>query len=79
MWASADIFGATLDWRRRFNVSSVGSRRWHQRKSGSLLSTPARIAIKCALKVWMVRSAWLHLWLLGGPVRTVFVAGGCIA
>ncbi len=66
MCANADIFGTTFDWRRRFWVSSVGSRRWHQRERGNLSSTPARIAMKCALKVWMACSTWFHLWLPGG-------------
>jgi hypothetical protein len=47
-------------------VSSVGSRRWHHSERGNLLSTPANIEMKCALKVWMARSALLRLWLPGG-------------
>jgi hypothetical protein len=38
------------DWRRRFNVSSVGSMRWHQSEKGNLSSTPASIEDEMGLK-----------------------------
>ena len=64
--AYADMLGVIRDCRRRFKVSSAGSRSWHQSDSGNLSSTPARIEIKCALNVCMARSAWLRRWLPGG-------------
>ena len=47
-------------------MSSIGSRRWHHRERGNLLLMLARIAMRCALQVWIARSAWLHLWLPRG-------------
>ncbi len=66
MWENADILGATFDWRMRFKVILVGSRRWHHKERGNLSSTPARITMMCTLKVWIECSVLLHLWLPGG-------------
>jgi hypothetical protein len=51
MCVNAEIFGATLDWHRRFKVSSVGLSRWHQSNTGNLLLTLARMEMKWALNV----------------------------
>ncbi len=64
--AYADMLGVIRDCRNKFKVSSAGSRSWHQRESGNLSSTPARIEMKCALNVCMARSAWLRRWFPGG-------------
>ena len=59
MCANAEIFGATLDWRRRFKVSSVGSSRWHQSDRGNLSLTSARIEMKWALNIHhRTRKGW---------------------
>ena len=59
-FSQADISGAMLNWRSRFSVSSVWGISLSQRKLGNVLETPARMEIKCALKVWIIHSAVLQ-------------------
>jgi hypothetical protein len=66
MYWYADTVGATLDWRSKFSVSTVCGNSLSHRFIGKFSATPARIALKWLLKVWIALSARFLRRLSGG-------------
>ncbi len=61
----ANIVGWIREGRNMLSVASTWGVSQSHSCSGKMLSVVARELMKCALNVWMVRSAAFTLWLLG--------------
>ena len=65
-YSQSGIVWLNVDWRRKFNVVSVCTRRRYHRNRGKSGATPDRMAKKCTLKVRIACSAVFILWISGG-------------
>ena len=65
-------FCTTLDGHMRFRVSTAWGINSHQRNIGKRRSTPARIAIRWFLKVWMARSV-IFIWCVSSGTICIFM------
>eukprot|EP00956_Cyclotella_meneghiniana_P041695 scaffold235695_cov23-Cyclotella_meneghiniana.AAC.1 len=65
------MFGATLDCRSKFKVSTDCGNNSSHWLIGKLSATPANTEMKCPLNVWIARSAMLRLCISAGVNSTL--------
>ncbi len=65
-YAYAETVGHMRAGQRRLKVCLAWGSNWHQRWRGNNLSTPHKLELKWALKVWIPFSVMLQRWSWGG-------------